>query len=38
MLENPTEAKCLGEKGKAFVTTKFSRESNTAQLIELIKH
>ena len=38
MLENPTEAKQLGEKGKALVTGKFSRESNTARLIKLIKH
>jgi len=38
VLDNPTEAKRLGEKGRAFVTGKFSRESNTAQLIEIINH
>ncbi len=37
MLDNPIEAQQMGAKGKAFVMAKFSRESNTAQMINLIQ-
>jgi len=36
MLDNPIKAKQMGVKGKKFVMAKFSRESNTAQMIKLI--
>jgi glycosyltransferase involved in cell wall biosynthesis len=37
MLKNPIEAKQLAERGRAFVTDKFSMERNTAELIRLIE-
>ena len=37
VLQHPTEAKKLAERGKAFVTAKFSMERNTANLIRLIE-
>ena len=37
VLENPIEAKQLAERGRAFVTNKFSMERNTAELIKLIQ-
>ena len=37
VLENPIEAKQLAERGRAFVTNKFSMEHNTAELIRLIE-
>ena len=37
VLENPIEAKQLAERGRAFVTNKFSMERNTAELIKLIE-
>lgn len=36
-LQNPIEAKQLAERGRAFVTNKFSMERNTAALINLIQ-
>ena len=36
-LQNPIEAKQLAERGRAFVTDKFSIERNTAELIRLIE-
>jgi len=36
-LQHPTEAKQMAERGKAFVTAKFSMERNTAELIKLIE-
>jgi glycosyltransferase involved in cell wall biosynthesis len=37
VLANPIEAKQMAERGKAFVTEKFSMERNTAKLIKLIQ-
>ena len=37
VLANPIEAKQMAERGKAFVTEKFSMERNTAELIKLIQ-
>jgi glycosyltransferase involved in cell wall biosynthesis len=37
VLQHPTEAKQMAERGKAFVTAKFSMERNTAELIKLIQ-
>jgi glycosyltransferase involved in cell wall biosynthesis len=37
VLENPIEAKQLAERGRAFVSNKFSMECNTAELIKLIQ-
>jgi glycosyltransferase involved in cell wall biosynthesis len=37
VLQNPIEAKQLAERGRAFVTDKFSMERNTAELIRLIE-
>ena len=37
VLENPIEAKQLADRGRAFVTNKFSMERNTAELIRLIE-
>jgi glycosyltransferase involved in cell wall biosynthesis len=37
VLENPIDAKQLAERGRAFVTDKFSMERNTAELIRLIE-
>jgi glycosyltransferase involved in cell wall biosynthesis len=37
VLKNPTEAKQLAERGRAFVSNKFSMERNTAELIKLIQ-
>ena len=37
VLQHPTEAKQMAERGKAFVTAKFSMERNTVELIKLIQ-
>lgn len=37
VLKNPTEAKHFAERGRAFVSNKFSMERNTAELIKLIQ-
>ena len=37
VLNHPTEAKRLAERGRAFVTDKFSMERNTTELIRLIE-
>jgi glycosyltransferase involved in cell wall biosynthesis len=37
VLQHPTEAKQLAERGKTFVIEKFSMERNTAELIKLIE-
>jgi glycosyltransferase involved in cell wall biosynthesis len=37
VLRHPIEAKQLADRGKAFVTAKFSMERNTAELIKLIE-
>ena len=37
VLRHPTESKRLAERGKPFVTEKFSMERNTAELIKLIE-
>ena len=37
VLENPIEARQLAERGRAFVSNKFSMERNTAELIKLIQ-
>ena len=37
VLQHPSEAKQLGERGRALVTNKFSMERNTAELIMLIQ-
>jgi len=37
VLQHPTEAKQLAERGRAFVTNKFSMERNTTELIQLIE-
>jgi glycosyltransferase involved in cell wall biosynthesis len=37
VLENPIEAKEMADRGRAFVTDKFSMERNTAELIKLIE-
>jgi len=37
-LDHPDEAKQLAKAGREFVISKFSLQSNTTQLIELIKN
>jgi glycosyltransferase involved in cell wall biosynthesis len=37
VLQHPTEAKQLAERGRVFVTNKFSMERNTTELIQLIE-
>jgi glycosyltransferase involved in cell wall biosynthesis len=37
VLENPIEAKEMADRGRAFVTDKFSMERNTAELIRMIE-
>ena len=37
VLQHPTEAKQMAERGKAFVTAKFSMERNTVELIKLMQ-
>jgi len=37
VLQHPSEAKQLAERGRAFVTNKFSMERNTTELIQLIE-